>query len=78
MTTMNYLKKYFSIFLKHAAPLGLFVLIPLMVILYLGHNIITSERDKHFYELSTKIDYTLKDIESDVTPESFLLTSKIS
>lgn len=70
---MNILKKYFSIFLKHAAPLGLFVLIPLMVILYLGHNIITSEKDKHFYELSTKIDYTLKDIENEVTPESFLL-----
>ena len=73
MTIMNYLKKYFSIFLKHMAPLGLFVFIPLLVILYLGHNIITFERDKHLNELSTKIDYILKDIESEVSPDSFLL-----
>ena len=66
-------KKYFSEFLKHAAPLGLFVLLPLLVILYLGHNIITIEKNKHISELSTKIENTLKDIESEIAPESFML-----
>ena len=66
-------KKYFSEFLKHAAPLGLFVLLPLLVVLYLGHNIITIEKNKHISELSTKIENTLKDIESEIAPESFML-----
>lgn len=66
-------KKYFSIFFKHAAPLGLFVLLPLLVILYLGHNIITIEKNKHISELSIKIENTLKDIESEIAPESFML-----
>ena len=65
--------KYFSVFLKHAAPLGLFVLLPLLVILYLGHNIITIEKNKHIAGLSTKIENTLKDIECEIEPDSFLL-----
>ena len=67
------LKYYFSIFLKYAAPLGLFVLLPLLATLYLGHNIISSERSRHISDLSTKIDNGLKDIESEIAPESFLL-----
>ena len=67
------LKKYFSIFIIHAAPLGLFVLFPLMVVLYLGHNVIKIEYDKHIAELSTNLENSLKDIESEVAPDSFML-----
>ncbi len=71
---MNFsFKNYISIFLKYAAPLGLFVMLPLLATLYLGHNIITSERNRHISELSTKIENTFKDIESEISPESFLL-----
>lgn len=70
---MQSLKKYFAIFLKHSAPVGLFVLLPLLAALYLGHNIITLEQEKHISELSTKNENTLKDIESEIAPESFLL-----
>ena len=66
-------KNSFSIFLKYAAPLGLFVLLPLLAALYLGHNVITSERSRHIQELSTKIENGINDIESEVAPESFLL-----
>ena len=69
----NLLNTYFSKFLKHSAPLGLFVLLPLLVILFLGHNIITIEEEKHISELSTIIENRLKDIESEIAPESFLL-----
>ncbi len=65
--------KYFSIFLKYAAPLGLFVLLPLLATLYLGHNIITSERSRHIADLSSKIENGINDIESEIAPESFLL-----
>ena len=67
------LKKYFSIFLKYSAPVGLFIVMPLLVALYLGHNIITLEKNKHISELSTRVDNSLKDIESEITPGSFLL-----
>ncbi len=67
------LKKYLSIFLKHFAPMGLFVFIPLLAALYLGHNIISIEQNKHFSVLSSKIEDNLKDIESEIAPESFLL-----
>ena len=66
-------KKYFSIFLKYAAPIGLFILLPLIVALNVGHNIITLEKEKHISELSTEIENSLKDIESEISPESFLL-----
>ena len=67
------LNKYFSAFLKHAAPLGLFVLLPLLVVIYLGHNIISLEKNKHIDELATNIENSLKDIESEISPDSFLL-----
>ena len=67
------IKKYISIFLKYSAPVGLFIILPLMVALYLGHNIITLEKNKHISELSTRIENSLKDIESEITPGSFLL-----
>ncbi len=70
---MSQVNIFFSKLLKHLAPLGLFVLLPLLVILFLGHNIITMEKDKHISDLSTKIENTLKDIESEIAPESFLL-----
>ena len=66
-------KNSISIFLKYAAPLGLFVLLPLLAALYLGHNVITSERSRHILELSTKIENGINDIESEIAPESFLL-----
>ncbi len=65
--------KYFSIFLKYAAPLGLFVLLPLLATLYLGHNIIISEKSRHIADLSAKIENGINDIESEIAPESFLL-----
>ena len=67
------IKNYFSVFLKYAAPLGLFVLLPLIATLYLGHNIFCLERNRHVSDLSTKIENGLKDIESEIAPESFLL-----
>lgn len=70
---MYSLKGWFSFFLKHGAPVGLFVLIPLLTALYLGHNIITLEQNKHISELSAKIEDNLADIESEISPESFLL-----
>lgn len=73
MKFITYLKDFFSAFLRHAAPLGLFVLLPLLVILNLGHNIITFESDKHISDISTRIDNSLIDIESEILPESFLL-----
>ena len=69
----QFLNRYFSEFLKHAAPLCLFVVLPLLVILFLGHNIIIIERNRHIEELSTRIENSLKDIESEIVPESFLL-----
>ncbi len=68
-----YLKKYFLLFIKHSAPVGLFILLPLLVTLYLGHNIIIQEKEKHISSLSTKVENSLKDIESEIAPESFLL-----
>ncbi len=65
--------KYFSLLLKHLAPVGLFVVLPLLAALWLGHNIIIQERDKHVLELSTRIENNLKDIDSEIAPESFLL-----
>ena len=53
--------KYFSILLKHLAPVGLFVVLPLLAALWLGHNIIIQERDKHVLELSTRIENNLKE-----------------
>ena len=73
MKFITYSKDFFSAFLKHAAPLGLFVLLPLLVVLNLGHNIITFESDKHISDISTRIDNSLIDIESEILPESFLL-----
>ena len=70
---MDMLKKYFPILIKHVAPVGLFILLPLLVSLYLGHNIIIQEKEKHISKVSTKIENYLKDIESEITPESFLL-----
>ena len=69
----QFLDKYISAFLKHAAPLGLFVLLPLLVVVYLGHNIIIFESEKHILDISTKLENSLKDIESEIVPESFLL-----
>ncbi len=66
-------KNYISSFFKYAAPLGLFVLLPLLAALYLGHNVIISERSRHILELSTKIENGINDIESEIAPESFLL-----
>lgn len=70
---MQYLKKYLSLLLKYAAPLGLFVLLPLLIALYLGHNIIESEKKQHLLKVSTQIENSLKDIESEISADSFLL-----
>lgn len=66
-------KKYISIVIKHTAPVGLFILLPLLVALYLGYNLINIERTKHILELSTKLENSLVDLESEIAPESFLL-----
>ena len=68
-----YLKKFLSIFLKYGAPIGLFIVLPLLVALFGAHNIITSEGNKHIGELSAKIENSLKDIESEIAKESFML-----
>ena len=70
---MSSVYKYISIILKHSAPVGLFVILPLLAAFSLGHNIITQERNKHVSQLSTKIENSLKDIESEIAPESFML-----
>ncbi len=70
---MNILKKYLSIFLKYGAPIGLFIILPLLVALFGAHNIITSEKNKHIGELSVKIENSLKDIESEISQDSFML-----
>ena len=70
---MMLLKRWFSLFIRHGAPIGLFMLLPLLVALYLGYNVISSERDKHVSELSENIENSLTDIESEMAPESFLL-----
>ena len=70
---MQSLKKIFSLLLKHLAPVGLFVILPLLTALYLGQNIIILEKNKQVSELSTQIENSLKDIESEIAPESFLL-----
>ena len=73
MTIIQTIKRYFSIFIKHFPPIGLFVLLPMVITLYLGNSIISDEKNKHIQELSIILENTLKDIESEVAPESFLL-----
>lgn len=70
---MVLIKRWFSLFVKHGAPIGLFFILPMLVALYLGHNVISTERDKHIAILSEKLENNLFDIESEVAPESFLL-----
>ena len=69
----NSLKKYFYLFLKYAAPIGLFLLLPMLVVLYLGHNIINQEKSKHLSELSSLLENNLNDIESEIPSKSFML-----
>ena len=73
MLIIKNIKKFFSIILKHSAPVCLFIVLPMLVSLYLENNIINTEKENHFANLSTQIDNLLKDIESEVEPESFLL-----
>ena len=70
---MESLKRFFSLFIKHGAPLGLFILLPLLVALFLGYSLINLEAEKHISLLAGKIENGLIDIESEIAPESFLL-----
>lgn len=70
---MESFKKWSALFIKHGAPIGLFILLPLLVALYLGHNIITLERNKHISQLSAQLESRLADMESEIDQESFLL-----
>lgn len=70
---MQSFKRVISLFIKHGAPLGLFVFLPLLVAMSLGLNLINFERDRHISELSSKLENSLIDIESEISPESFLL-----
>ena len=66
-------KKFLSLIIKHTSILCLFAVLPLVATLFLGHEIINIEQNKNIIELSTKLDNTLKDIESEISEESFLL-----
>ena len=70
---MSYFDRLFSVFLKHTAYIGLLVFVPLIAFYFWGHNIIEQERNKHILTLSEIIENKLKDIESEIIPESFLL-----
>ena len=70
---MSYFDRLFSVFLKHTAYIGLLVFVPLIAFYFWGHNIIEQERNKHILTLSKIIENKLKDIESEIIPESFLL-----
>ncbi|EKD81474.1 MAG: hypothetical protein ACD_39C01790G0001, partial [uncultured bacterium] len=37
--------------LRHAAPLGLFVVLPMLIAGYLGHQTIANERAKHIEKI---------------------------
>lgn len=70
---MALVKRWLSLLIKHGAPVGLFFILPMLVALYLGHNVFTTERDKHISLLTEKLENNLSDIGSEVAPESFLL-----
>ena len=70
---MGLFERYLSILFRYMAVIGLFVLLPLFVIFYLGHKVINIEKEEHISKISEKIENNLRDIESDIIPESFLL-----
>ena len=72
---MLLIKKYISLFIKHTASLGLFVFLPLLLILYLGNNVLAIEREKHIASVSSRLENGLIDIESEIAPESFFFKS---
>ena len=67
------IKRWFSLILRHGAPLGLFILVPMLVALFLGHNIITLEQNQHINGIQTNLENSLIDFESELVPESFML-----
>lgn len=73
MTIKQSLKKYSSNFFSYSANLGLFIILPLLVILFLGEDAISFELNKNISKVSIEIDNSLNDIESEVNPELFLL-----
>ncbi len=70
---MESIKKWTALIIKHGAPIGLFILLPLLVALYLGHNIITLERNKHISQLSSQLESRFAEMQSEIAPEAFLL-----
>ena len=70
---MQKIKIFFSNNLGHIASIGLFILLPLFVVLSLGENVILSEQQKYISKVSSNIDNSLIDIENEVSPASFLI-----
>lgn len=64
--------RWLSVFLKHAAPVGLFIFLPLLVAAYLGYHTITLEREKHVDLLTRNLETSLTQANCEADTEVFL------
>ncbi|OGK10500.1 MAG: hypothetical protein A2W80_17145 [Candidatus Riflebacteria bacterium GWC2_50_8] len=63
---------FFRRFLKHSAPLGLFVVLPLIIAGYLGHQTIANERAKHIENISEELDKNVVQAQYELNAATFL------
>lgn len=63
---------WLSRLLRHAAPIGLFVFLPLLVAAYLGYHTIALEREKHVDGLAQSLETSLTQITCESDAEVFL------
>ena len=59
-------------FFRHSAPLGLFVILPLLIAGYLGHQTIANERAKHIDRVSAELDKSLIQGQYEADAATFL------
>ncbi|HAE38017.1 MAG TPA: hypothetical protein DCG57_05175, partial [Candidatus Riflebacteria bacterium] len=58
--------------LKHSAPLGLFVVLPLIIAGFLGHQTLANERVKHIESVSSELEKNVVRAQYELDAATFL------